>query len=292
MVREDYSHHQAFEEDLRTALRQAGRAESLGHALHNIGNVLNSINIATARLVENAKVSELENFEALTELLQRHQQDLPSFMATDPTGQHLAPYLLQSVVRLREEHRILREELETVTLGIDHLKGILTLQRNHVQVGSSDAEVDPLDLLKTLIRLHRPVFELQHIVVDGPIGQARSLTCSRHVILQILVNLVSNAVTALADLPPGTGRIRFALQDEGDDLILEVGDNGVGIPVDQRHLIFRGGFTTRPGGKGLGLRHAALQAAALGGRLEVHSAGRGTGATFRLMLPRPRSAIP
>jgi signal transduction histidine kinase len=101
---------------------------------------------------------------------------------------------------------------------------------------------------------------------------------------QILLNLTVNARDAMAD--GGMIRIATGIDHAGGRLVLEVGDDGPGIPPDVRRHLFEPFFTTKaPGrgsGMGLGVVQDAVRSAA--GSIQVHSAP-GEGTTFRIELP-------
>ena len=102
---------------------------------------------------------------------------------------------------------------------------------------------------------------------------------------QIVTNVVLNA---LAFSPRGS-RVRVELDANAASAIVEIQDEGEGIPVPRRGQLFAGA-STRAGGAGIGLRHARSLARAAGGDLEVvDSAPGATGARFRLTWPRARS---
>src|SRR6185503_3445816 len=136
---------------------------------------------------------------------------------------------------------------------------------------------------------------------------APSLVIEKHKVLQILVNLLSNAKYAchregVAVAAAGTagakaaGRITLRVEApkgdrHGASVRIVVADNGIGIPHENLTRIFEHGFTTRKSGHGFGLHSAALTARELGGTLVVHSDGPGKGARFTLELPvRPPEA--
>jgi signal transduction histidine kinase len=104
-------------------------------------------------------------------------------------------------------------------------------------------------------------------------------------VLQILVNLVSNAKNAIleADRPNGRMILRIVRAATGR-VRVEVIDNGVGIEGENLTRIFSHGFTTRKDGHGLGLHNAANLAREMDGTLTVESPGPGLGACFILEL--------
>ncbi|MBI2498288.1 MAG: hypothetical protein HYV75_10395, partial [Opitutae bacterium] len=122
--------------------------------------------------------------------------------------------------------------------------------------------------------------------VERDFGPVPPMLAERGKVLQILVNLVSNAKYAcdaglrrdklitLRVAPGPAGRVRLVVQD-----------NGVGIPDENQTRIFQHGFTTKPKGHGFGLHSSANAAMEMKGTLTVHSDGPGTGATFTLDLP-------
>jgi signal transduction histidine kinase len=105
-------------------------------------------------------------------------------------------------------------------------------------------------------------------------------------VLQILVNLISNAKYALSDSKKRERLVTIRIYKHSEDhLRIEVADNGVGIPQENLTKIFSHGFTTKEGGHGFGLHGSALAASQMGGSLRVHSDGVEQGATFTLELP-------
>jgi C4-dicarboxylate-specific signal transduction histidine kinase len=107
----------------------------------------------------------------------------------------------------------------------------------------------------------------------------------KHKVLQILVNLISNAKFACEESQNPTKQVTLRVEGVGERVRISVDDNGVGIPPENLTRIFNHGFTTRVTGHGFGLHSGALAARELGGALTVHSDGRGRGASFTLDLP-------
>ncbi len=104
-----------------------------------------------------------------------------------------------------------------------------------------------------------------------------------YAVLHSLVNLVTNALDALARNRPG--RVVIAVSCEGDEVIISVSDNGVGITPEVQARLFKGLFSTK-GSKGTGLGLLSVQKVVRehGGRLEL-SSEPGKGTVFRMVLP-------
>jgi hypothetical protein len=111
-------------------------------------------------------------------------------------------------------------------------------------------------------------------------------TVDKHNVLQILLNLITNAKYACFDSDRDEKLITLKLSAAGADRIrMQVVDNGIGILPDNLNRIFQHGFTTRKSGHGFGMHSGAPAARNLGGSLKAHSDGPGCGATFTLELP-------
>ena len=128
-------------------------------------------------------------------------------------------------------------------------------------------------------------FVKHEIDVVLELGAVPFVSSQRHRLLEILINLVSNARHAVKDGEVGQRRITIRLRRDVESAFIEVADNGVGIVADDLVRIFVHGFTTKKNGHGFGLHSSALAAKELGGSLSVESDGRGRGACFRLTIP-------
>jgi signal transduction histidine kinase len=113
----------------------------------------------------------------------------------------------------------------------------------------------------------------------------------KHKVLQILINLISNAKYALDVIPEGQRHLCVRLRAEENRALIQLVDNGMGIAPELRERLFSHGFTTRKGGHGFGLHSSALTAGLLGGRLTLESAGLGQGATATLELPLGEASL-
>jgi two-component system, NtrC family, sensor kinase len=105
---------------------------------------------------------------------------------------------------------------------------------------------------------------------------------------QVLLNLIVNAVHAIEATPaPAAGKVRIASSNVGDDVLIEVTDNGCGIDAEHLPRLFDPFFTTKPVGEGTGLGLSITHTIVTGhgGRIEVDSRP-GEGSRFRVFLPR------
>ena len=131
---------------------------------------------------------------------------------------------------------------------------------------------------------------LKSVKVTREFGEIPAITCAPSQINQVFLNLITNAAQALA---PANGEITLTTRAQAEGVVVEVADNGKGIPPDVLPKIFDPFFTTKEAGKGTGLglsiSHKIVEQH--GGRIKVDSqAGKGTRFTLWLPLKPPAEA--
>lgn len=279
---------------LLAAARQAGMAEIATNVLHNIGNVLNSVNVSAGVLGSQVRASKAAGLARAVELIDEHAADLGSFFSRDEKGKRLPEYLRKLAEALASEQQILLEEIGQLGKSVDHIKDIVATQQAYA---GSSRMIEPVrirDLVDDALRMNAGSLVRHDVTVVKDVDDLPPLPLDRHRVLQILVNLISNAKQAM-DAPTGALHratphrmtLRAAMADgaEGGCLRICVADEGEGIPAENLARIFNHGFTTRKNGHGFGLHSCALAAREMGGTLAAHSDGPGRGATFTLLLP-------
>lgn len=280
-----------MQRELLSVSRMAGMAEVATGVLHNVGNVLNSLNISVGVVSERLRGSKLPSLTRSVKLYQDHEGGLAGFLATD-RGALFPQYLATLSRHLEQENKQLRDEIQSVNRNVEHIKTIVATQQAFARAGALIEDVDLSALLDDALRLGASSFEKHGIEVVRDYQDLPACAVDRHKLLQILINLVSNARHALKEIPAGRRRLTVHLRGDGDGVAIEVEDTGVGIAPDNLARIFQHGFTTKKGGHGFGLHSSANAAREMGGRLLVDSDGPGRGARFTLELPtRPKDRI-
>ena len=276
--------------ELVTISRQAGMAEVATSVLHNVGNVLNSVNTSSSIIAERIRNSKVGNLTKAVALMGQHRQDLPRFFGEDPKGKQLPGYLGSLAERLEAERSEILGELTLLGQNIDHIKEIVAMQQSYSRVAGVLEPISADELMEDAMRLNSGSLERHGIVVVREFESTPPILVDKHKVLQILVNLLRNAKFALEDSKMLEKRLTLGIRSTGERVVISVADNGVGIPPENLTRIFQHGFTTRAGGHGFGLHSGALAASEMGGTLTVTSEGRGHGACFVLEFPcRPEA---
>jgi PAS domain S-box-containing protein len=267
--------------------RQAGMAEVATGVLHNVGNTLNSVNISTGLVIDQLRQSRITGLAKATQLLREHSSDMATFLTQSTQGQKLPAFLIALGDQLQEEREAMLKEMLALNASVDHIKSIVSMQQKHARTAGTLEQVTVPQLIDEALRLNAGAFERRGIRIVREYEEVPPIIVDRHKLLQILVNLLSNARHALMEADPPEKRvaIRVRASPEGKQLLMEVADNGMGITPENLTRMFSQGFTTKKEGHGFGLHISSLAAMEMKGRLSCASPGPGQGATFTLELP-------
>jgi signal transduction histidine kinase len=273
----------ASEDTNRTLARRAGRAEVASAVLHNIGNVLNSVNVSMGVLSSNLAASKLPQLgSAVAELVSRGESPERDREREAALGR----YLKLVIEQMSSERETMRREQARSSELVAHIGTILTRQEENARCAGLVVTSSIDGLVDDAVALLQGSFLHHAIAVERSGSGCREVQVDRHRLLQIVVNLLTNARDALRDCKAARITIATGMDAAGERFFIEVRDNGAGIAPENLGHIFRHGFTTKEHGHGFGLHDSCNLAIAMGGTLEVTSEGPGKGAQFRLELPQ------
>ncbi len=265
--------------------RQAGMAEIATGVLHNVGNALNSVNVSAGVISERLQGLRVAGLYRSVGLLREHAADLGTFLTEDERGRQLLTYLEALSAQLGEQREAMLTEMRTLTTSLEHIKSVVSMQQEHARFAGLVEQVEVPRLLDDALRLHGVSFARLGIQVRREYAEVPQVRLDRHKLLQILLNLMSNARNALLEGKQEEKRLTIRVDQMGVRLRIEVEDNGVGISPENQARLFTQGFTTRKDGHGFGLHISALAAAEMEGSLTCFSEGWGRGAKFIIDLP-------
>jgi PAS domain S-box-containing protein len=290
VVVQDITERRLAEEELEevhkqllVASRQAGMAEVATNVLHNVGNVLNSVNVSASLVTERIKKSKCAGLERVVTLLSS-QADLAGFLDS-AQGQRLPAYLQELSAELLNERDASVAELTALRANVEHIKEIVAMQQGYAKRGGLTDTLDIRALAEDSLRMNEGAFSRHGVTVVRDFAEVPLVQVDKHKVLQILVNVIRNAKYACAEMQGGEKRVTVRIRATPSSITVAVIDTGIGIPPENLERIFNHGFTTRTDGHGFGLHSSALAARELGGTLYAGSPGRGKGATFTLTLP-------
>lgn len=185
-----------------------------------------------------------------------------------------------------ENLEVMRTELERLRRLVDDLQMLSRIEAGHVPLQLQSVEL--MELLKRLYTQLQPQLLAKQQTLELPKPRPVSLLADPDRIAQILLNLLGNSIRYTDE----GGRIVLRVEEQTDWVVIEVQDNGIGIPAEALPYLFERFYrvdssrSRKSGGSGIGLTIARHLAWAMGGDITASSPGRGQGATFTLTLPK------
>ncbi|HKE00688.1 MAG TPA: ATP-binding protein [Planctomycetota bacterium] len=265
--------------------RTAGKSEVATGILHNVGNVLNSVNISASLVARSAQDMRVRDLSRLAAAVSERSGDLDAFVKSD-RGKHLPAYLKAIAEHFEQQHAGVANEVEALAKGIEHIRELVKAQQGFaIEARLEEPTVLAEQLQRALGITDQSIGVDPNLEIVRRFAQVPEVLVDRHKLLEILVNLVQNARQAMDGAK--SRRLTLSIEPSGEEAIrVSVQDTGIGIARENLVRIFHLGFTTKGSGHGVGLHAAANAAAQLGGSISVRSDGPGHGATFVLEIPR------
>ncbi|MCH2155704.1 MAG: ATP-binding protein [Opitutales bacterium] len=271
---------------LMTSSRQAGMAEIATGILHNVGNVLNSLNVSLEMIkTRTGREDQARGLEKLSKLIEDHT-DEPAFLTANPKGKKIPEYLKRLSQNAQSHTDESNAFIIEMTKKVDHLKEIVSAQQDYAKVAGVIESFDLGEAVDQMLKLNEHDLKDDHIEVTLNTRDCPDIQAERPKVQQIVLNLIQNAQWACnqrSSIPSRIDIRGYLLNPQ--TIAIEVKDNGIGINPEHIRKIFFHGFTTREDGHGFGLHTAINMASEMQGKLEAFSDGQNTGSTFRLSLP-------
>lgn len=275
------------QDQLMTTSRKAGMAEVATNVLHNVGNVLNSINVAVITLANNLEQNKIDKLTRVSELICSQEKNLPDFFTNTAKGKAIPQYLTQLSNVLKEDFHLYNMEVESMRDNIDHVKEIIATQQGHAKTVQVFQEINISELVESAISLIMGDVEHSIFEVSRTYDDDLTIVSDKHLILQMIANFVKNAKEAIGEANPPLGMIDINgnFDETRENIHITVRDNGSGITSENLQKIFTHGFTTKEDGHGFGMHSCANSAKVLGGMLTIDSKGTNKGSVVILQLP-------
>ena len=176
---------------------------------------------------------------------------------------------------ISDDPAVFEQCTETIVRQVDDIKRMVDefsrFARMPKAVLADEDVADTVRQVVFLLRVAHPDIDID-VELEAETMPARF---DRRLISQALTNIIKNATEAISAVPPaelGRGRIAVRAQHEGKDVVIDVIDNGIGLPKENRARLLEPYVTTREKGTGLGLAIVGRILEEHGGRLELRDA--------------------
>lgn len=268
----------------------AGKAEIATDVLHNVGNALNSINVAVDLVRYTLGESRVPALKRVSGLLLANTKSIGKFMKKDKRGRVLPSYLDELADALEKERQCSLTEIELLKKHLEHIKAVVATQQKYARLCNVMEPTSLSELVDDAEELVGSSLSKHGVKIVRGQMDVPPVRTDKQKVLQVLVNVLKNAIESSTEAnQQGMARVEVQLgTDAPNHVSIEVRDNGVGIAKENMAKIFTHGFTTKKQGNGFGLHSCANIMKELGGTIHAHSDGPQTGATFALRLPLER----
>jgi len=267
----------------------AGKAEFATTVLHNIGNVLNSVNVDSAEIRRGVRAMRLDRLKLALEMITEHRDNLAAFFASEK-GQKLETYLAKVIEAAARESELVAGHTEEIHKKIEIARDIIETQQSYAK-GNELQKKNLVQLVDEALEIQHESIKKRGILLEKRYGVVRPVAVPSAKMIHLLINLVKNAVESLSQAPRENRTLTVSLREETDAVAISITDNGIGIAPEHLPKMFTHGFTTKKHGHGFGLRYCAKTARELGGEITAVSEGKGKGACFTVTLPLEGSRL-
>ena len=270
---------------LREATRKTELANTASGIIHDLRNVLSSLNISTGTIEASAKDSKLQNFQRALDLLDENQNNLIEFLAGE-RGKKTIEYLRKLQQHLASEQASVADEIKRVKDQVQHMHGIASGHLSEIRKNKqmSGEWVSLQELISQSIETSQPLASEIQAQLETFDQVTPMVQINKNALMQVVINLIQNAIQSTRKTDIRKVRITIDRSKESG-AILEITDTGCGMEPDTLQQVFDIGFTTKSDGTGLGLHNVAEICKRSDIAISVTSDGLDRGSCFRLDFP-------
>lgn len=273
------------ETELAEKSREAGMAEIAAGVLHNVANVLSSVNSSNTFIKDTAKNSNVAGLIKANQLLRDHIDHIDQFIFEDPKGKKLLNYYLKLEEPLKKERDDIVSQSERLDEKISIINDVIIAQQSHAGSARNTSETSLTDIVEITLSLQDDLADQDSLNIFKDLKAKTPVIAERSKLIHVLVNFIKNAVESMEENPPENKNLTIKSWEDSYKVYLSVTDNGSGIKIENLDKIFAHTYTTKKKGHGFGLHSSANYMQEMGGKIEVVSQGVGKGTTFTLVFP-------
>ena len=270
------------------AAHKSGMAEMATGVLHNIGNILNSVNVSVeviSRIARNSKVTGLSKANAM---LSENIENLGEFLSNDQKGKKLPEYYLKLGKILEDELGEIIDESNSLSEKTTMMKEVIGTQQSYATAGAFTEEFQVAPLIDDALKVQEASLHKWGVKVVKNYIETPDISAQKSKLLQVITNLIKNAREATIDNDEHYREKEIKIEIglyKNKSIYVSIHDNGCGIDKDNLSNIFNHGFTTKEAGHGFGLHTSANSMTEMGGNLTASSDGHQRGSCFTVSIP-------
>lgn len=254
--------------------------------LHNIANIMNSVNVTAQSLESLISGSPVNDLEMVNAMLMEKLSNLDELIKKDSKGIMLMQYYMSLGNAFEVFGSKLNTHIGRLMEKIRLVEEIIDAQQSYASIKSSLEHLDIVCVVDDVLGMCRPSIEKLGIRVVRKHGRLVKAFAQRTKLFHVLTNIIKNAVESMENTE-GERVLTITVSKEAGTVYMRISDTGPGILEDNLNSIFTYGFTTKKTGHGFGLHSCANYMTQMQGKLWAENALNGKGATFVLQFRAP-----
>jgi len=282
-----------IQNQLVDAAHKSGMADMATGVLHNIGNILNSVNLASEEIHRISDNSKITGLLKACDMLLKNGDNMDEFLTQDARGKKLPEYFIKMGKVLNIEISNIQKESRELIAKTTMMKEVISTQQTYARSGFHNEQLNLPELVEDALKIQDASLKKWGIKLNTQFTNTPACIGQKSKLLQVITNLIKNAKEAMSDNDqfnkPKEMIIETGMTND-TSVYLKIKDNGCGINEEQLTKIFNHGFTTKETGHGFGLHTCANAMTEMKGALKVDSKGVQKGACFTVILPVKKSA--
>lgn len=294
-----FRERQEYEVNLRAA-REEGMMQVSTGIIHNIGNAVTVAKLSVQELQDKLSAKKEERpetliIEEILPQLKKHLDsgDIADFLRNDQIGSQYFEIITELLSHTNDLAEESSANLKSLANKLNHISEIIELQQRFVGELGTENMTHLSTVIDSSIKIFEETFNKRGVEIKTETDQnVPEVLIDPSMMTQVIMNLVKNAVEAMDSESASDKKYCLNIKLTSNELIgapaaiIEVTDNGPGMPEDVKERIFDFGFSTKGTGssRGYGLHSCMETIKKYNGSLEVESE-QGKGTTFRISIP-------
>jgi len=281
-------HLVAAQKEIVNAAHKSGMAEMATGVLHNIGNILNSVNISVEEISRVARNSKVIGLLKANTMLADNMNDISDFIANDSKGRKLPRYYVKLGGIIDDEFDTIKREVAVLSQKTTMMKEVISTQQSYAAAGFLSETFGMTAIIDDALVVQKSSLEKWGVKILVSIDDIPLISAQKSRLLQVVTNLIKNANEAMQDNDVDNREKILTITagvHNARSVYVCVADTGCGVTEANLSKIFQHGFTTKDSGHGFGLHASANAMTEMGGTLSIRSEGVGLGSSFTLVVP-------
>ncbi len=274
---------------LMVQAHKRGMEDSTG-ILHNIANIMNSVNVTTHSIENLMTVSAVNDLRMANDMLESRFDDLEDFIKNDPKGKKLMQYYVSMGNSFEHFQEKLHTYISRLLDKIGLIEGIINEQQSFTGVRSSLEEMDLVPIVDDVLKMYQTLIDRFGIRLIRMVDDSAVALVQRTKLFHVLTNIIKNGIESMENSPEDDKTLTVAVFRENENVFIRICDSGPGIAEGNLEKIFAYGFTTKKNGHGFGLHSCANYMTEMKGRIWAEHCECGGGAAFVMQFRTPPGA--